>query len=117
MDESLRKKLVHIGINVEEALGRMLGREEFYIQLLKKFALDDNYEKLGQALKDRDLEAAFKAAHTLKGLSGNLSITVLFDPVTEITDALRNKDVDRALAYMQSFSPLYIRVIAGINSL
>lgn len=116
MDKGLKRKLTAIGINVDEAVERMLGYEDFYIELLKKITTDDNYEKLRKALIARDSDAAFKAAHTLKGLSGDLAITALFVPLTEITDALRHKDIDQALVYMQSFSERYHKVIEVIQA-
>ncbi|MBR6232339.1 MAG: Hpt domain-containing protein, partial [Erysipelotrichaceae bacterium] len=42
------------------------------------------------AIKENDLEAAFRAAHALKGVSGNLSLTPLYEKVVEITELLRS---------------------------
>ena len=41
------------------------------------------------ALKTGDLTAAFEAAHALKGSTGNLVLTPIFAPVSEITELLR----------------------------
>ncbi len=59
-------------------------------------ALDDkNFGKLNEAIGQNDKKAAFEAAHALKGMLGNLSLTPLVDPVTEITELLRaEKDAD-----------------------
>ena len=40
-------------------------------------------------LKKGDLTAAFEAAHALKGSNGNLALTPIFAPVSEITELLR----------------------------
>jgi hypothetical protein len=40
---------------------------------------------------ENDLQAAFEAAHSLKGVLGNLALTPLLDPVKEITELLRSK--------------------------
>lgn len=117
MNQKLKRRLTETGIHVDEAIERMLGHEDFYLQLLKKFTSDKNYNKLQQALRNSDFDAAFQAAHTLKGLSGDLSITVLFIPLTEITNALRNRNIAQALTYMQSFSALYNSVITTIESI
>jgi HPt (histidine-containing phosphotransfer) domain-containing protein len=37
------------------------------------------------------LQAAFEAAHALKGVLGNLSLTDMFDKCSEITELLRAK--------------------------
>lgn len=117
MNGELKRKLIEIGINVDEVLERLLGHEDFYIQLLQNFAADDNFQKLQQALIDKNPDTAFKAAHTLKGLSSALSITVLLVPLTQIIDTLRNKNIDQALVYMENFSELYRKVISIINSI
>ena len=117
MDAALKEKLTGIGVNVDEALNRMLGHEGLYIRLLKSFAEDNNHKRLQQALSCNDPEEAFKAAHTLKGLTGALSITVLFVPLTEITNALQHKNIAEAIAHMQSFNQLYNKVTIAINSI
>ena len=42
-------------------------------------------------IKEKDYDAAFDAAHALKGVLGNLSLTPLFDKASEITELLRNR--------------------------
>ncbi len=53
---------------------------------------DKNFQKLEDALTMGDLDAAFDAAHTLKGVSGSLGLTSLYDRVCEIVEPLRRKD-------------------------
>ena len=40
-------------------------------------------------LKKKDLDAAFDAAHALKGVLGNLSLTPLYEKASKITELLR----------------------------
>ena len=49
------------------------------------------FDKLKNALETGDLENAFLAAHALKGVLGNLSLTPLYTKVVEITELLRNR--------------------------
>ena len=53
---------------------------------------DENLRKLGAALADGDLERAFLAAHTLKGVSRDLGFTPLFEAAAALSDALRLDD-------------------------
>ena len=109
MDEKRKKELVEVGIHVDEGTARMMGNQNFYIRLLQKFPSDKSYARL--------LDAARKAAHTLKGLTGDLSIAVLFIPLTEIMEALRRRDMDRALVLTEALSSQYDSVIAAIESI
>ena len=63
--------------------------------VLCKMGDDKNFEVLEQAIHAKDLDKAFEAAHSLKGVLGNLSLTPVYDPVDEVTALLRSRnDVD-----------------------
>lgn len=42
-------------------------------------------------MRDGDLAGAFDTAHALKGVLGNLFLTPVYEPVSEITELLRAK--------------------------
>ena len=81
--------LIAYGANVEEGLGRCMNNEAFYLRLVETVKDEKSFDALPQAIADGDLQAAFEAAHGLKGVLGNLAITPLFQPVIEITELLR----------------------------
>ena len=62
---------------------------------VKKFLLkmlnDPSFSELSAALETGDMEEAFRAAHTLKGVSKNLAITSLASSAGNLTEALRGK--------------------------
>lgn len=68
------------GVNIQEGMARLAGNARTYARLLKEFpaAQRGELEKIGQALAAKDLEKARTLIHTLKGLSGNLSISDMF---------------------------------------
>ena len=54
-----------------------------------------NFKTLEEAIAANNLDSAFEAAHSLKGVLGNLALTPVYEPVFEITELLRAKsDVD-----------------------
>ncbi len=61
--------------------------------LVKKFALkflqDPSYQALEKAIADDEAQEAFRAAHTLKGISANLSLTNLYTVSSVLTEKLR----------------------------
>ena len=83
--------LKEIGAQPEEGLKRCLDNEEFYLNLVKMVPSDAGFQNLQDALDRNDLDAAFEAAHALKGVLGNLSLTALREPVLEITELLRSR--------------------------
>ena len=83
------EKLNEFGANTAEGLARCFGNEALYLQLVNMLPGEKSFAALEQATADGDLTAAFEAAHALKGVTGNLALTPLFDPIQEITELLR----------------------------
>lgn len=83
------EKLNDFGANTAEGLSRCYGNEMLYLRLVGMIPAEANFDKLEQALKANDLDAAFEAAHALKGVLGNLSLTPMFEVCSEITELLR----------------------------
>ena len=84
-------KLKDYGANVSEGLGRCFNNEAFYLRLVGMGLADKNFDKLKTALAERNTEAAFEAAHALKGAIGNLALTPLYNPINELTELLRGQ--------------------------
>ena len=78
------------GADVKAGLDRCMGMRDFYLRLVSMALADENFEKLDRALSARNSREAFEAAHALKGAVGNLGLTPLYGPLSEITEKLRN---------------------------
>lgn len=85
-------ELKNYGADTAEGLRRCMNNEGFYLRLVKMIPGDANFPKLYGALEQGDLAAAFEAAHALKGSTGNLSLTPIFAPMSEITELLRTRE-------------------------
>lgn len=83
------EKLKGFGVNTDEGLSRCFGNEALYLRLSGTVPGEGNFQKLKDSIEKNDLDAAFEAAHALKGVLGNLSMTSLYDPVSDITELLR----------------------------
>lgn len=77
------------GANYEETMPRFMGNESLYLRLLNMLFEDTNLQKLGEELERGDIEAAFVAAHTLKGVVSNMGLTPLYKAVCAIVEPLR----------------------------
>lgn len=87
--------LRQFGANTGEGLARCMNNEAFYLRFVN-IALDDkNFDRLAAAIESGDRKAAFEAAHALKGVLGNLSLTPLYESASEVTELLRaDKEAD-----------------------
>lgn len=77
------------GADYQTTMARFMGNEPMYLKFLDMLFRDDNLKKLGDALKQKDHEEAFAAAHTLKGVVGNMGLTPLYDAVCTLVEPLR----------------------------
>ena len=94
--------LKNAGVNVEEGLTRCLGKEDFYLKMVKMGLTNQNFALLGTALEAKDYDKAFELCHSLKGVIGNLSLTPLYDLICQLTEMLRSKtDTDCTGLYIQ----------------
>ena len=69
-------------------------------------------KELKKALANDDLDKAFQAAHALKGVLANLSLTPLFDIDFEITELLRNRTKMDYSEYLEKYENKYSELLA-----
>ena len=99
---ALAEKLAGYGIDIADAMERMLDNAELYKKLAMHYFDDTNYEALVADMKVGDYETAYTHAHTLKGASGNLSFKELHELATQICDALSSSDAETAHELMSA---------------
>lgn len=103
--------------NYEEALGRMM-KDELIKKFLVKFLNDQSFDRLCEAMEAKNYEQGFKEAHTLKGVSGNLALTGLFQASDRLTEDLRDgKGSENSQAYMEETKREYEIAKAAIQEL
>ena len=69
-------------------------------RLLGRFIDHTSFRALEQAMTEGDTQAAFNAAHTLRGVCQSLSFTQLCGTLDSITEALRGGNIAVAAADM-----------------
>ena len=104
------------GGGLEEMLATF-GSADVVKTFLKIFKRDTNFEKLKNALESGNIEEAFVAVHTLKGVVLNLNLKGLKPFVIDITEALRAKDLAAAMALFPEMESTYTRVSAALDEL
>ena len=77
-----------VGGSYAEVCGR-LPSPRLVEKFVRKFLDDQSYAALTTAMAAGDPEAAFRAAHTLKGVAANLSFTRLCACASRLTELLR----------------------------
>lgn len=91
---NMLEELQNWGCNVPEALNRFLQDENLYVKCLKSFCTDESFDGLKKAIDGKEYRAAFEEAHTLKGVSANLSLTPMYEAICRVVEDLRNGPTD-----------------------
>jgi len=80
-------------VDVEDGSKRVMNNTKLYAKLLLKFKDDQNIKNIETHLNAGDLPNAQNAAHTLKGLSANLSLIELNKQVLELETQIKASSV------------------------
>lgn len=114
--DNIRKQLAKkAGIDTDAGVERFMGNDALYEKFLQKFRDDKSYPELISALSLNNCDAAFTAAHTLKGVSGNLSLVRLYTLSAEITEHLRAGNISAAKSMADNISEAYNDVLSFLN--
>ena len=89
-------KLRGYGADIAGIAERFMDDYAFYGICLEQFVRDVNFDALGQALENRDFQAAFEAAHSLKGVAANLGLTPIYAAINKVVIALRMESYEGA---------------------
>ena len=92
---TLREFYESMGVDFDELLV-LLRKEDRIKRYLALAAEDPAFEGLDAAMSQGDYEAAFRAAHSIKGVSTNLVLDPLTPLVSELVECLRSGSPDEA---------------------
>ena len=78
-----------VGGDYKTALGRLMN-DDFIKRMLSKFVLKNSFDLMIDGFKNKDVKTLFEAAHSFKGVTGNLALTSLYDKTCVIVEAVRD---------------------------
>lgn len=104
-----------VGGDYKDVVKRLIS-EEFAAQLALGFLDDDGFSSLEKAMKNRNAEDAFRAAHTLKGVALNLGFKNLGESASELTEVLRKRTFDGTEDLYKEVKADYATVISALRS-
>ena len=81
-------------VNAEEGKKRVMNNGKLYAKLLTKFKTDTNLNDLTAFAGAQDWEKAQGAAHTIKGIAANLSLTELFNQSLDVETQIKGKSLN-----------------------
>lgn len=90
--KNFRKAFEEYGGDYDSVMERFMSNEKMYIKIFNMLFQDDNLQKLSCAIECGDLDKAFEAAHTLKGVAANLGLTPYYQTICSIVEPLRSRE-------------------------
>lgn len=87
------------------------------LKFIRKFAQEGTYQSLMEAVQAGDIEASFAAAHTLKGVAGNIGLSKLQQAASELTEQLRPRTMPAEPALVEAVQAAYRQAIEAIEQL
>lgn len=104
-------------IDYADAMDRFGDNEALYKRLAGKFTADTHFAELEEALECNDIDAAYRAAHSLKGVAGNLSFSQLYQLASIVSKALENGDRATADQWIPQVKEAYLAVLDALVDL
>ena len=104
-----------LGENYADCEERLVS-EENVARFAVRFLEDKNFSMLKKAMENRDVENAFIAAHTLKGVAQTLGFAILGKSASDLTEVLRKRTFDGADRLFEKVERDYLAVIAAIKT-
>ena len=104
------------GIDVTDALNRFSGSNELLEKYLNRFIEEKSYTELVIAMERADYAAAENAVHSLKGVTGSLGMTSLFQSSCALLAAFRDKKEELFSPLLEDIKVKYEEISAVIKN-
>lgn len=113
---NLTEELKSLGADVQDGLDRVMGDRDLYEMMLGMFlSAVEEHAIAPEDFDAADLDGLIKKVHTLKGITGNLALTPLFNGYTEALGLLRAGRPGEGRAAYERLVPLQAAVIECIR--
>lgn len=105
-----------VGGDYKEVIERIPSKD-MVLRFVRRFAEDTTFSDWQTAQKKQDIQAAFRAAHTMKGIAANLGFENLTRVSEELTEELRPGTNMGSDMLRKEFEEAYRDVIDKITKL
>lgn len=81
-------------IDVNDGLNRVRNNKKLYTKMLKMLLACEEFNKLKTAVAAEDYDNAEKITHSIKGITGNLSLSALFETSIDLMKQFKSGYAD-----------------------
>lgn len=112
---SLLEDLKDLGANIDEGLDRFMQNSALYERMLGTFIKMMNNSVIDPNFDSNNYGEVVEKAHAIKGTSGNLSLTPIYEAYTDIVDLLRAGKPEEAREVLVGVLPVQAEIIECIQ--
>ena len=106
-----------MGGDYNDAVARLIN-DENVARFLKKFLDNKDFEKMEEAILEKNYQEVFSTSHNLKGMAANLSLTKLTRSCSDICEQVRHGEPKVDLqSLLETAKSDYIKVVEVISEL
>ncbi len=109
------QELKGLGVNTDEGLQRMGSNSSLYERMLVKLKDMIVESPVRVDFDCNDYSDIIDAAHTIKGASGNLAVTPIYELYTEFVKLLREQQPEQAKQVLEKALPVQNAIIECIE--
>lgn len=110
-----RYKLSKAGVDANQGIRRFNNNAEMFEKFLMSFPEDPHFDDMVDSLQKRDVKAAFLAAHSLKGIAGNLSLIRLHERLIPLVEVLRADNFPEDPKLITEVTEAYREVVKALT--
>lgn len=111
---STMENIASYGIDYDDAMDRFGGNVDLYKRLALKYLDDAHFAGCVAAMTVGDYDQAYREAHSLKGVAGNLSFSHLYDVASMICKDLREGEPVSASRLLPDLEAAHQRIREGL---
>ncbi len=111
----LFQELNGLGVKTDEGLRRLGGSASLYERMLVKLKDMMKNSPVRMDFDCNDYSDIIEAAHAIKGASGNLAVTPVYEYYTEIVRLLREQQPEQAKKVLEKALPIQDAIIECIE--
>lgn len=108
------ENIASYGIDYDDAMDRFGGNVNLYKRLALRYLEDSHFDGCVAAMTVGDYDEAYREAHSLKGVAGNLSFIQLYDVASMVCKNLREGEPVAASRLLEDLESAHRRIREGL---
>lgn len=113
--EKLFTSLSELGVDTDGTISRFVGNEDIYVKFLTGYIAEERMPDIYAALAEKNTDELIMKTHKLKGVSGNLGMTEIYELAEKAISLLRSGTYEGVEELLKRTEDIYNRICDAIR--